>query len=812
MTEVKENKEIEMDLITDDFDIFDVTPDPNRLLAAAPKSTDVGSLSVFKMFRYATPFEIAMNILAIIVSLADGVLYPLIAILVGNVFDSNTFDPTNLYPDKMADLCNDTSLKFMYVGLGLLFTSFVRTVIFNLTANNQIRRIRRLYISSLLQQEMGWYDAHNTGEMTSKMTSDIYILHDAIGEKIGEFFSYTGMCITGYTIGLVKDWKLCLVMISIAPLMVCAAAIFAYVQSKSASESQASYAVAGGIATETISNMRTVAALGIEKSRIHQYLVSLRQSLHVGVKASHATGVSTAILFFLVFSALYIGYIYGAKRIKKNPPTLSAGKLTIVMFSVLCGVLGLSQIATPVGTIVKGKASAYRIFKTIERVPKIKNVGKRHISEIRTGDITFEGVTFCYPTRPDMLILNNFNLTIKAGNSIALVGPSGCGKSTIIGLVQRLYEPVDGKVMIDGIDIREFDLYEYRSMFGVVGQEPSLFAISIRENIALGIQRTFIEQHMHDTSDPQDCLSSKEIEDKIYRCAELANAKNFIEKLPQKYDTVLGQRGAQISGGQKQRISIARALMNDPKLLILDEATSALDFKSEKIVQRALDKAAEGRTSIIIAHRLSTIRDAHRIIVFDRGSIVEDGNYESLMKKEGLFYKLVKNQEMGKKQKDEDEKKELEEEDETPEDKDEASLEGYNIDDDRRTAWQKFSSHFFVFFRVFRINLKELGWMFFGFLGSMVYGALFPIFAYYLIESSVMLVIVYLTHYYDDAEIFKYFYIYLGMSFLAFISCYFHRAFFMMSGEFLTYRVRKMTFRAICRQDIGWFDKKEATK
>jgi len=806
-SENKNAPEIEMNLLTDDFDIFDVTPDPNRLLAAAPKTTDIGTLSIFKMFRYATPFELAMNIMAVFISLADGVLYPIISILVGDVFDSDTFDPTNLYPSEMRKLCNETSLKFVYIGLGLFFTSFVRTIVFNLTSNNQIRRIRRLYISSLLQQEMGWYDAHNTGEMTSKMSSDIYVLQDAIGEKVGEFFSYSGMCITGYVIGLVKDWKLCLVMIAIAPLMVAAAGVFAFVQAKSASASQGSYAVAGGVATETILNMRTVAALGIEKSRIHQYLVSLRHSLHVGVKASHATGVSTGLLFFLVFSALYIGYIYGAKRIQKQD--LTAGKLAIVMFSVLCGVLGLSQIATPVGTIVKGKSASYRIFKTIERVPKIKNEGKRHISEIRTGDITFEGVSFCYPTRPDMLILNNFNLTIKAGNSIALVGPSGCGKSTIIGLVQRLYEPIDGKIMIDGIDIREFDLYEYRSMFGVVGQEPSLFAISIRENIALGIQRTFIEEHMHDTEDPQDCLSNNLIEEKIIKCAEIANAASFIDKLPQKYNTVLGQRGAQISGGQKQRISIARALMNDPRLLILDEATSALDFKSEKIVQRALDKAAAGRTSIIIAHRLSTIKNANRIIVFDRGTIVEDGNYESLMKEEGLFYKLVKNQEMGKKEKEKFEEEEPEEEEVEQDDKKDSVIDQYINDDDRRTKWQKFSSHFLVFFRVFRLNIKEVGWMFFGFFGSAIYGALFPIFAYYLVESVIMLVIVYLTGYSDNDQIFKYFYIYLGMSFLAFISCYFHRAFFMMSGEFLTYRVRKLTFKAICRQDIAWFDKKE---
>ncbi|EDR22245.1 multidrug resistance protein, putative [Entamoeba dispar SAW760] len=800
------NPGVEMQLLTDGFDIFDVTPDPNNLMAAAPRTTDKGSVSVFMMFKYATWIEIIFNIIGVVISLCDGVLYPLIAILIGDVFDSKAFNPLAYDVAEIENLCNKTSLKFMYIGIGLFFTSLIRTIIFDVTGGNQIRRIRRLYIKSLLDQEMGWYDAHNSGEMTSRMSGDIFLLHDAIGQKVGEFFSYFGMCITGYVIGFVKEWKLCFVMISVAPFMVGAAGIFAFVQTRTASSTQASYSVAGGIASETISNMRTVAALGIEKSRIHQYLQTLRHSLHVGIRASHETGGSTGLLFFFVFCAFWIGYIYGAKKIQKRD--MSASKLAIVVFSVLCGTLGLSQIATPIGSIFKGTSSAYRIFKTIERVPKIKNEGKRHISEIKEGNIVFEGVSFCYPTRPDMLILNNFNLEIKAGHSVGLVGASGCGKSTIIGLLQRLYEPVDGKIMIDGIDIREFDLYEYRSMFGVVGQEPSLFAISIKENIALGAHRNILAPHYHDTSDPQDCLLMPELEEKIMKCAHIANATNFINSLPQKFDTVLGQRGAQISGGQKQRISIARALMNDPKLLILDEATSALDFKSEKIVQRALDKAAAGRTSVIIAHRLSTIRDAHRILVFDHGQVVEDGNYTTLMEKQGLFYKLVKNQEMGKKQQEKFDNDEDLEEDVVPE-QNEVDKTYIEVDDDHRTNWQKFSAHFLVFGRVFRLNLKEVPWMILGFIGSMIYGALFPIFAYFLAEAICMLVTVYLTGMSDDSEIMKYFYIFLGISGAMFISTYLHKAFFMMSGEFLTYRVRKLSFYAICRQDIGWFDKKE---
>ncbi|EDS89368.1 P-glycoprotein 6, putative [Entamoeba histolytica HM-1:IMSS] len=311
------NPGVEMQLLTDGFDIFDVTPDPNNLMAAAPRTTDKGSVSIFMMFKYATWIEIIFNIIGVLISLCDGVLYPLIAILIGDVFDSKAFNPLAYDVAEIENLCNKTSLKFMYIGIGLFFTSLIRTIIFDITGGNQIRRIRRLYIKSLLDQEMGWYDAHNSGEMTSRMSGDIFLLHDAIGQKVGEFFSYFGMCITGYVIGFVKEWKLCFVMISVAPFMVGAAGIFAYVQTRTASSTQASYSVAGGIASETISNMRTVAALGIEKSRIHQYLQTLRHSLHVGIRASHETGGSTGLLFFFVFCAFWIGYIYVIQLIER---------------------------------------------------------------------------------------------------------------------------------------------------------------------------------------------------------------------------------------------------------------------------------------------------------------------------------------------------------------------------------------------------------------------------------------------------------------------------------------------------------------
>ncbi|CAF3758957.1 unnamed protein product [Rotaria sp. Silwood1] len=240
------------------------------------------------------------------------------------------------------------------------------------------------------------------------------------------------------------------------------------------------------------------------------------------------------------------------------------------------------------------------------------------------GDIHFSNVYFSYPSRSDVPILNNLSFHIKCGQTVALVGSSGSGKSTCVQLLQRFYDSQLGSVLIDGKQINQYNLKWLRKHIGVVNQEPVLFHTTIRENILLGSDSATNEQ--------------------IYEVAKMANAHDFIMQLPNKYETLVGERGAALSGGQKQRIAIARALLRDPKILLLDEATSALDYESEKIVQKALDRVAQGRTTLIIAHRLSTIRNADKIIVMQQGEIVEEGDHDSLMKAQGIYFDLVKQQ------------------------------------------------------------------------------------------------------------------------------------------------------------------------
>ncbi|XP_027395680.1 phosphatidylcholine translocator ABCB4-like isoform X2 [Bos indicus x Bos taurus] len=296
-----------------------------------------------------------------------------------------------------------------------------------------------------------------------------------------------------------------------------------------------------------------------------------------------------------------------------------------VFFSILIGAFSIGQAAPCIDAFANARGAANAIFAIIDSDPKIDSFSERgHKPDNIKGNLEFRDVHFSYPARPDVQILKGLNLKVESGQTVALVGNSGCGKSTVVQLVQRLYDPDVGSIIIDGQDIRTFNVKYLREIIGVVSQELVLFATTVAENIRYGRGNVTM--------------------DEIQQAVKEANAYEFIMRLPQKFDTLVGERGAQLSGGQKQRIAIARALVRNPKILLLDEATSALDTESEAEVQAALDKAREGQTTIVIAHRLSTIRNADVIAGFDDGVIVEQGSHGELMKKEGVYFRLVNTQ------------------------------------------------------------------------------------------------------------------------------------------------------------------------
>ncbi|CAB4008047.1 multidrug resistance 1-like [Paramuricea clavata] len=379
------------------------------------------------------------------------------------------------------------------------------------------------------------------------------------------------------------------------------------------------------VAEETLSNIQTVVSLGKEDEFFERYRAAWYKPYKSAKRASQFSGMATGSMMGTIAISNAVVFRYGGYLVMEGEVTVQEMMTSII--TVLITAIMIGQVVSMTPDYQKAKHAADRIFHLIGSVPHIdsfSDAGKRPSS--CEGDIDFANVRFRYPTRSDIKVLRDFTLSIKPGQTVALVGTSGCGKSTSVALVERLYDINSGSLTIDGDDVRELNLKWLRSQIGIVSQEPVLFDLSIRDNIAYGdTTRTF--------SDGE-----------IQEAARSANIHDFISALPNGYDTIVGDKGTLISGGQKQRIAIARALIRDPKILLLDEATSALDTESEKVVQEALDKASIGRTTLIIAHRLSTIHHADSIVVIRKGRVVERGTHQQLLALKGIYHALHKAQ------------------------------------------------------------------------------------------------------------------------------------------------------------------------
>jgi ATP-binding cassette subfamily B (MDR/TAP) protein 1 len=400
--------------------------------------------------------------------------------------------------------------------------------------------------------------------------------------------------------------------------------------------------------------------LGAEDAEGKKYNGYLSEAAEAGVRKSWRIGFANGLLFASGNIMAAVGFIYGAWKMAREldrtevtllngqtvncqtpafffvgggplpfdwpePCSFSAGDIIVALFGLQMGAQGLGLVEPCLTALAKARKAAWNIMQVMDRKPVIDafDEGGEKLEKVK-GDIVFHKVDFAYPSRPDNPVARGYSLEIKAGQTVALVGASGSGKSTAIQLVERFYDPDDGKVTLDGVDLTKLNVKWLRQQIGLVGQEPVLFGGSIAENIRYGKPGATDEE--------------------VVAAAKSANAHVFIEEFPKGYDTDVGEKGGQLSGGQKQRIAIARAIIKNPSILLLDEATSALDTESERVVQKALDDllAKTKRTTIVIAHRLSTIRNADKICVVDNGKIVEEGTHDELMKKgpSGLYYKL----------------------------------------------------------------------------------------------------------------------------------------------------------------------------
>ncbi|VAH24306.1 unnamed protein product [Triticum turgidum subsp. durum] len=428
-----------------------------------------------------------------------------------------------------------------------------------------------------VNKDISFFDMQmTTGKIVSTMAGDTVLVQDAIGEKVGKFQQLVATFIGGFTIGFMKGWLLCVVMLACIPPVVLAAGIATKMMTKITSRSQASYSNAGNIVEQTIGAIKTVVSFNGEKHAIEAYSKLIHTSYENVVEEGLTNGFGMGSVFFALFSSYGLAIWYGGKLVLTKGYT--GGQVLTVLLAIMTGAASLGNAAPCMTAFAEGQSAAHRMFRIIKRKPDIDhddNTGKQ-LEEMR-GDIELKDVYFSYPSRPGKLIFDGFSLHVPTGTTMAIVGESGSGKSTVVSLVERFYDPQAGEVLIDGINIKSLHLDSIRAKIGLVSQEPLLFMTSIKDNITYGKEDATM--------------------DEIKRAAEIANAANFVDKLPNGYDTMVGQRGAQLSGGQKQRIAIARAIIKNPKILLLDEATSALDVEAERIVQVALDRIMVDRST-----------------------------------------------------------------------------------------------------------------------------------------------------------------------------------------------------------------------
>ena len=499
--------------------------------------------------------------------------------------------------------------------------SFFRLSLFVNFTENTLANLRLALYSNLVKLPMTFFSQKRVGELNSRISSDITQIQDTLTSTIAEFLRQFILIIGGVALLANESFKLTLLMLSVVPLVAVAAVIFGRFIRKYSKKVQDQVAESQVIVEETMQGISIVKAFANEWYEIARYNGKIKEIVKIAIKGGKYRGYFASFIIFCLFGAIVAVVWFGVRLSISGE--MSVGQLiSFVLYSTFVGA-SFGGIAELYAQIQKAVGATERVFELLEEIPeKINDTLSDSEAKIK-GDVSFKKVAFYYPSRKEIQVLKEVSFNANFGQKIAIVGPSGAGKSTIASLLLRFYDINGGEISIDGKNIYDYDLETLRGNMSIVPQDVILFGGTIRENIAYG--------------------KPNATEDEIIKAAKQANAYQFIKGFPEKFETIVGERGIKLSGGQRQRIAIARALLKNPSILILDEATSSLDSESEKLVQEALEILMEGRTSIIIAHRLSTIRSADQIIVLDDGTIKEQGTHQELIALENGIYKNLSN-------------------------------------------------------------------------------------------------------------------------------------------------------------------------
>ncbi|KAK4196982.1 putative multidrug resistance protein [Triangularia verruculosa] len=660
-----------------------------------PEQAPQGGLFVWlRIFASASPtwVDVGLLITGTIAAAGAGIPFPLMGIIFGELVDnmndatcaaggsdlSTTSTSINGIDDPFAyeDSINSKVLQLVYIALAAMGCIYVYVLSWSLFSQRLAQRLRGQYVQALLRQPPGFFDARSaaSGEVSTRLQGDMTAVQAGTSEKVGVLIASTSFFIACYVVAFIKQAKLAGILVSLIPAFLLMAVGGGFFVTKFMTISATSQTAASNIASEALQHVGVVHSFGMAARLEQKFAEHVAVARNAGVKKGVAAAVQAGLLYFIAYSANALAFWQGSRMVVdtiRGDGTETVGQIYTVIFLLVDACVCLGNMAPILPILGNASVAFSRLMADINAPSAIDGTSSEGVFlpvETTTGHIQLKNVSFAYPSRPQQPVLRDVNLVLPAGKHTALVGLSGSGKSTIAALLARLQDPASGTITLDGTDIKTLNVSHLRSFISLVQQEPSLLDRSILENIALGLVNSPKPEHqalkavvesgqLADLAEKgKDAINDTNITDPavkevirlVKEAAVQADAHNFISNLENGYGTFAGPKGSLVSGGQRQRVALARALIRDPKILLLDEATAALDSTSEKKIQRAVEKAAEGRTVISIAHRLSTIRNADKIVVLEAGEVVEEGVYDELMTREdGKFFAMAKLQSLG---------------------------------------------------------------------------------------------------------------------------------------------------------------------